>query len=58
MRGEIVENGGDRTLLLQRVTAFLNEHGWGKTLDSGWSNWDLEVYCHPWTVVQVCTAQE
>ena len=24
----------------------------------GWSDWDLEVYCHPWTVVQVCTAQE
>src|SRR5205823_8782766 len=31
---------------------------WGKTLDTGWDAWDVEIYCHPWTVVQVCTAQE
>ncbi len=29
-------------------------------IDAGWSDWDLEVYCHPhpWTVVRVVTAQE
>src|SRR5262249_44011145 len=32
--------------------------GWGKTVDAGWSRWDLEIYCHPWTVVQLSTAQE
>jgi glycosyltransferase involved in cell wall biosynthesis len=52
------EEGLNRTELLGLVIAYLNEHGWGKTIDSGWEDWDLEIYCHPWTVVQVCTAQE
>jgi GT2 family glycosyltransferase len=52
------EEGYDRTELLGLVIAHLNERGWGKTIDSGWENWDVEVYCHPWTVVQICTAQE
>jgi GT2 family glycosyltransferase len=52
------EAGYDRTELLGLVLAYLNERGWGKTMDSGWQDWDLEIYCHPWTVVQVCTAQE
>ncbi len=52
------EAGQQRTDLLARVVAYLNEHRWGKAIDSGWSDWDLEIYCHPWTIVQVCTAQE
>jgi len=52
------EKGYERTLLLGRVIGYLNEHRWGRTIDSGWENWDLAVYCHPWTVLQVCTAQE
>jgi hypothetical protein len=52
------EEGYDRTELLGLLIAHLNEWGWGKTIDSGWENWDVEVYCHPWTVVQICTAQE
>jgi hypothetical protein len=52
------ENGGDRTALLKLVAGYLAEQRWGKVLDSGWSDWDMEIYCHPWTVVQVCTAQE
>jgi GT2 family glycosyltransferase len=52
------ENGPERTELLGVAMAYLNERGWGKTVDSGWSDWDVEVYCHPWTVVQVSTAQE
>jgi GT2 family glycosyltransferase len=52
------EDGCERTELLGLVIAYLTEHRWGKTIDSGWSNWDVEIYCHPWTVVQVCTAQE
>ena len=31
---------------------------WGKTVDSGWSDWDVEVHYHPWTMLQVCSAQE
>jgi hypothetical protein len=52
------EEGFERTELLGLFVAYLLEHRWGVTLDSGWAAWDLEVYCHPWTVVQVCTAQE
>jgi GT2 family glycosyltransferase len=48
----------ERTELLDRVVAYLNERRWGKSLDSGWSEGDLELYCHPWTAVHVCTAQE
>ena len=52
------EDGCQRLQLLGCVVLYLNENRWGKTLDSGWSDWDLEVYCHPWTIVQVFTAQE
>lgn len=52
------ENSVERTDLLALVIAHLNEQGWGKTLDSGWSDWDLEIYCHPWTVVRISTSQE
>jgi hypothetical protein len=50
--------GVERLQLLGCVILYLNEHHWGKTLDSGWNDWDLEIYCHPWTVVQVSTAEE
>ncbi|MGE5192535.1 MAG: glycosyltransferase [Deltaproteobacteria bacterium] len=52
------EDGSGRIELLGMVVAYLNEHRWGKTIDAGWRDWDLEIYCHPWTVVQVCTVQE
>jgi glycosyltransferase involved in cell wall biosynthesis len=52
------ENGRGRLDLLRAVVGYLNDNGWGRTLDSGWSDWDLEVYCHPWTIVQMCTVQE
>src|SRR5262249_976549 len=52
------EGGCQRLQLLGCVVLYLNENRWGKTVDSGWSDWDLEVYCHPWTIVQVATAQE
>ncbi len=52
------EEGYERTELLGLVIAYLNERRWGRVIDSGWSNWDLEVYCHPWTIVRICTAQQ
>jgi hypothetical protein len=52
------EQGCGRLQLLGIVILYLNESRWGRTIDSGWSDWDLEVSCHPWTVVQICTAQE
>jgi hypothetical protein len=52
------EDGCERTQLLQRVLAYLDEYRWGKVIDSGWVRWDLLVYCHLWTGVEVSTAQE
>jgi hypothetical protein len=52
------ENGIDRTELVGLAIAYLNENGWGKAIDSGWSSWDVDVYCHPWTMVRVRTGQE
>jgi GT2 family glycosyltransferase len=50
--------GQGRTDLLALVVAYLAEHRWGTVIDSGWSDWDLKIDCHPWAVLQVCTAQE
>jgi GT2 family glycosyltransferase len=52
------ENGPERLQLLGCVVLYLNEHRWGRAIDSGWSDWDVAIYCHPWTVVEVSTAQE
>jgi hypothetical protein len=50
--------GHDRTELLAVFLAYLIEYRWGTTIDSGWSDWDLEVNYHPWTFLQITTAQE
>ncbi|MBW3622436.1 MAG: glycosyltransferase [Armatimonadetes bacterium] len=52
------EEWRDRTEFLQEVVEFLNEHRWTKTVDTGWTNWDLEVFFHYWTALQVRTVQE
>jgi glycosyltransferase involved in cell wall biosynthesis len=52
------EQGHERTELLGLFIAYLNEHRWGRTIDSGWENWDLAVYCQRCTVLHICTAQE
>jgi GT2 family glycosyltransferase len=52
------EEGAERQELVGLFIAYLLERRWGTTVDSGWSEWDVEVHCHPWTLVRVCTAQE
>jgi O-antigen biosynthesis protein len=52
------EGGAGRTELLGLFIAYLLEHRWGTTIDSGWSDWDVEVHGHPWTQLRVCTAEE
>jgi len=47
-----------RTDLLRGVIAYLEKHRWGKVIDSGWCDWDLEIFCYRWVTVQVCTTQE
>jgi hypothetical protein len=45
------EEGVGRTELLGVFIAYLIENRWGKVIDSGWSDWDVEVHCHPWTIL-------
>jgi hypothetical protein len=52
------EQGQERIHLLKDVVASLTWRRWEKVLDSGWSDWDLQVYCQAGTVLRVCTVQE
>jgi O-antigen biosynthesis protein len=52
------EVGHDRTELLQRAMAVLDQHRWGRVIDTGWFEWDLAVYCDSGLVLKVVTAQE
>ena len=52
------ETGRDRLEMLDRAVSFLSQHHWGRIVDSGWTDWDLRVYCHPLTYLQVRTTQE
>jgi GT2 family glycosyltransferase len=52
------EDGCERTELLGLYIAYLLEHRLGTTIDSGWTDWDLELHCHPWTLARIYTAQE
>ena len=52
------ETGKDRTELLGRALAILDEHRWGRVLDTGWFEWDLAVYCGSGLILRVVTAQE
>jgi GT2 family glycosyltransferase len=52
------EHGRDRMELLARLMAYLTAERWSRVIDSGWSEWDVDVYCHRWTIVRIRTAQE
>jgi GT2 family glycosyltransferase len=52
------ESGTGRIELLTQAVAYMNEHRWGKLLDSGWSRWDVEVYCGSGLMLKIVTAQE
>jgi hypothetical protein len=52
------EQWHERSELLDLAVAVLTEHRWGKVIDSGWSDWDLEVSGDPWTVIRVSSVQE
>jgi hypothetical protein len=52
------EQWHERYELLDLAVAVLSEHQWGKVIDSGWSDWDLEVSGDPWTLIRVSSVQE
>jgi hypothetical protein len=47
-----------RTELLHRLIGLLMVHRCGTTVDTGWSDADLEVFSGPWTAVRIRTVQE
>ena len=49
---------GERSEVVQRTAEELAAGRWGVTLDAGWSDWDVEVFGHPWTCVRVTSVQE
>jgi hypothetical protein len=50
--------GIDRVALLQQIIAVLRQRYCGQTIDTGWSDYDLEVFWDAWTVVKIRTVQE
>lgn len=52
------EQWGERPEVVSRTVEELRASHWGTTLDTGWGDWDVEVFGHPWTCVRVTTVQE
>jgi prepilin-type N-terminal cleavage/methylation domain-containing protein len=52
------EQGVDRLQFLDRAISHLNQRQWSKVVDAGWDSWDIHVFCHPWVVARIATAQE
>ena len=52
------EAWGERPEVVKRTVAELLANRWGVTLDTGWSDWDAEIFGHPWTCVRVTSVQE
>src|SRR6185312_4145264 len=52
------ESQSDRMELLKQAIVYMNEHRWGKVLDSGWFRWDIAVYCGAGLILNLVTAQE
>lgn len=49
---------GPRPEVVARTVQELADARWGVTLDSGWADWDAEIFGHPWTCVRVTSVQE
>ena len=52
------EDFRERIELLQRFMLRLTDNRWTFTTDSGWERWDLQIFGHPWTQLQVTSTQE
>jgi hypothetical protein len=52
------ETSSERLVMLEHAVEFLSRHRWGRIVDSGWTDWDLRIYCHPLVYLQVRTTQE
>jgi glycosyltransferase involved in cell wall biosynthesis len=48
----------DRLFLLDRIKSEVGQCGWRMRLDSGWGNFDLEIYGSRYTKISILTATE
>ena len=42
------ESGLERTHLLHTTQNLLDEEGWKFSLDTGWTNWDMQIFASRW----------
>lgn len=52
------EAGKGREDLLHEMTAALENEGWSYSIDTGWQNWDVQIYGSLWWGVRVKTVTE
>ena len=52
------EEGHGRERLLAETTKLLEDEGWSYSLDTGWNDWDLQVYGSLWWLVRLRTVTE
>jgi hypothetical protein len=52
------EEGKDRHHLLGSIFQLLEEEGWRYSTDSGWNEWDLQIYGNFWWSIKLQTVTE
>ncbi len=52
------EEGRDRNQLLTSVLSLLEEEGWRYSTDTGWNEWDIQVYGNFWWSIALQTVTE
>ncbi|GAB4245039.1 MAG: hypothetical protein OHK005_10140 [Candidatus Methylacidiphilales bacterium] len=52
------EQGKVREHLLEEAERLLSKEGWKYTLDTGWSNWDIQIFANRWWHLRVRTLTE
>ena len=52
------EQGRDRHYLLSAIFELLDEEGWRYSTDSGWNEWDIQIYGNFWWSIALQTVTE
>jgi hypothetical protein len=52
------ETGQGREALLQEMIATFESEGWSYSIDTGWQNWDVQIYGSVWWGVRIKTVTE
>ncbi len=52
------EEGKDRHALLKEIIALLEEENWRYSVDTGWQEWDLQIYGNFWWSIVLQTVTE